>query len=141
MGLRVMSIESRLNIITLLTMRVVFWRANRIKETKALMKGWNRKIQFDIDRMNPFYVAIQEGRASLIKGRYEKPDLIIKASAGNFRKVLRGEVKFEEAFLLKRFEATGSIRDASMFNRMVGVVLESHKRSISTLRWFVGKLI
>ncbi len=128
-----------LNAMILLAMKVVFWRANRIKEARALMKGWNRKIQFDVEGMNPFYVMVQEGLASLVKGGYENPDLTIKATTKNFRKILEGEIKFEEAFLLKQVEAIGSIRDAAIFKRIVGVVLESHKGLISTFRWFFGK--
>lgn len=125
----------------LLAMKIVFWRANRIGKARALMKGWNRKVQFDVEGVSPFYVMIQEGLASLAKGRAEKPDLIIKASNNDFRKMLRGELKFEEAFLRKKFEAIGSIHDAAIFNRIVGIVLESHRRSISTFRRLFGKFI
>ena len=123
----------------LLAMKVVFWRANRIKEARLLMKSWNRKIQFNVEGMSPFYVVVQEGLASLVKGGCENPDLTIKSTTKNFRKILGGEVKFEEAFLLKQVEALGSIRDAAIFKRIVGVVLESHKGFISTFRWFFGK--
>ena len=125
----------------LLAMKIVFWYANRIKEAKALMKGWNRRVQFDIEDTGSFYVVIQEGVASFAKGRCENPDLVLKASNKNFRKILRGEVGFEEAFLLKQFEAIGSIRDAAIFKRIIGVVLESHKGTISIFRWVFGRFI
>lgn len=129
------------NTMILLAMKFVFWRANRIRETKALMKRWNRKVQFDIESVSPFYIMFQESVASLAKGRAEEPDLIIKASINHFRKILKGEVRFEEAFLRKQFEATGSIHDAARFSRIVGVVLESHKRALSTFRRLFGKFI
>jgi putative sterol carrier protein len=130
-----------LNTMILLAMKIVFWRANRIGAAKALMKGWNRKVQFDVESASPFYVRVQEGLASLVEGRAEKPDLIIKARSNNLRKIIRGDLKFEEAFLRKQFEAIGSIHDAAIFNRIVGVVLDSHKGSISIFRRFFGKFI
>ena len=125
----------------LLAMKVVFWYSNRIGEAKALMKGWNRKVQFDVEGMSPFYVMVQEGRSSLSKGKAEKPDVVIKANKNNFKKILRGELKFEEAFVRKQFEAIGPIHDAAKFKRIVGIVLESHKGSISVFQWLVGKFI
>ena len=71
----------------LLAMRIVFWYANRLKQTKVLMKGWNRNVQFHIEGVNPFYARFQDGKASLIKGEWEKPDLIIKGNNKNFRKI------------------------------------------------------
>ena len=125
----------------LLAMRILFWLANGNKEAKALMRGWNRTIKFDIESTAPFYVKIQEGLASVIRGSCEKPDLIMKASNSNFRKMLKGEIQFEEAFLRKQFDAIGSIHDAARFKRIIGLVLESHSRLISAFRLFVGKFI
>ncbi len=125
----------------LLSMKIAFWRANSIKETKALMKGWDREIQFDVEGMNPFYVVVQGGRASVRKGKSEKPDLTIKSSTANFRKIIRGEVNFEEAFIRKQVDAIGSIRDASIFKRIFSVVMESHKGIISIIRKLFGKFI
>jgi len=84
---------------------------------------------------------IQESHASLIKGETEKPDLLIKGSSDNFRKIMRGELRFEEAFLRKKFETAGSIRDAAIFNRIVGIVLDSHKGSVSFFQRFFGRFI
>lgn len=125
----------------LLAMKMLFWYSNRIGEAKALMKGWNRKVQFDVEGMNPFYVMVHEGRASLLKGKAEKPDVVMKANKNNFKKILRGELKFEEAFVRKQFEAIGSIHDAAVFKRIVGIVLDSHKGTISILQRLVGKFI
>ncbi|MBW2609967.1 MAG: SCP2 sterol-binding domain-containing protein [Deltaproteobacteria bacterium] len=125
----------------LFSMRFVIWRANRIKEAKEMMKRWNRKVQFDVTGVTPFYVMVQEGRASVVKGRADKSDLVIKGSQNGFRKILKGELKFEEAFLRKQFETVGSIRDAAIFNRIVGSVLESHKRTLPIFRRFFGKLV
>ena len=125
----------------LLTMKIAFWRANQIKATKALMKGWDREIQFDVEGMSPFYVLVQGGRASVIKGKSEKPDLTIKSSTANLRRIIRGEVNFEEAFIRKQIDAIGSIRDAAIFKRIFGVILESHKGIISIIRKLFGKFI
>jgi putative sterol carrier protein len=122
-------------------MRLLIWRANRVKEAKELMKRWNRKVQFDLTGAPLFHVVFQESLASLVKGRAEKPDLIIKGSRKGFRKIIRGELKFEEAFLRKQFETIGPIRDAAIFNRIVGSVLDSHKGSLPVLRRFFGRFV
>ena len=125
----------------LLAMKMAFWRANSIKATKALMKGWDREIQFDVEGMDSFHVVVQGGRASVRKGKSEKQDLTIKSSTANFRKIIRGEVNFEEAFIRKQVDAIGSIRDASIFKRIFGVTMESHKGTISIARKLFGKFI
>ena len=122
-------------------MRMVYWLANRNKEAQALMRGWNRKIQFEIEGTAPFYVEVQEALASLHKGTQERPDLVMKATGDNFRRMLRGEIQFEEAFLRKQFETIGPVHDAARFKRIVGLVLESHSGLISTFRFLFGKFI
>jgi len=123
------------------SMRFIFWRANRIEEAKALMNRWNRKIQLDLEGMGPCHIKVQDGHSSLVKGETENPDLLIKGNTKNFRKIMRGDLRFEEAFLRKKFEAKGSIRDAAIFNRIVGIVLDSHKRSVTVFQRFFGRFI
>ncbi len=125
----------------LFSMRLIIWRANRVKEAKDLMKRWNRKVQFDLAGVTPFYVSVQEGLASLVKGKAETSNLTIKGSRNGFRKIIKGELKFEEAFLRKQFETIGPIRDAAIFNRIVGSVLDSHKGSLPVMRRFFGRFI
>jgi putative sterol carrier protein len=122
-------------------MKLIIRRANRIKEAKDLMKRWNRKIQFDLTDVTPFYVSVQEGLASVVKGRAEKSDLTIKGSRNGFRKIIKGELKFEEAFLRKQFETIGPIRDAAIFNRIIGAVLDTHKGSLPVLRRILGRFV
>jgi putative sterol carrier protein len=120
---------------------MVFWLANRNKEAQKLMGGWNRTIQFDIEGAPPFFIGIQEGRGSLGKGTCDKPNLTMKTTEGNFRRMLRGEIQFEEAFVRKQFEAIGPVHDAARFKRVVGLVLESHGRLIGTFRSVFGRFI
>lgn len=122
-------------------MKIAFWLANKNKEAKALMRGWNRKIKFDIEGTHAFYVNVQNGSASLIKGDCNNPDLVVKASNSNFRRMLRGEIQFEEAFLRKQIDTVGSIHDAARFKRIIGLVLESHSGLISVFRLLFGKFI
>ena len=125
----------------LLSMRFIFWRANRIEEAKALMTRWNRVIQFEVEDMVPFHVKVQEGHASIFRGETENPDLLIKGNTKNFRKIMRGELRFEEAFLRKKFEASGSIRDAAIFNRIIGIVLDSYKWPVLFFQQLFGRFI
>ncbi len=122
-------------------MKILFRLANKNREVKALMRGWNRTIKFDIDSTAPFYVKTQDGFASVVKGNYEKPDLTMKATNSNFRRILKGDIKFEEAFLRKQIDAVGSIHDAARFKRIIGLVLESHSGLITAFRLFIGKLM
>ena len=122
----------------LFSMRFVIWRANRIDDSKTLMKRWNKRIQFDVSGVAPFYVQIQEGIASLKKGKPDKTDLTIKGSKKGFYKIMRGELKFEEAFLRKQFETIGSIRDAAIFNRIVSTVMDSHKHTLPFMQRIAG---
>ena len=124
-----------------LAMKIAFWLANKNKEAKALMRRWNRKIKFDIEGAPAFYVNVQNGTASLIKGDCNNPDLVVKASNRNFRRMLRGEIQFEEAFLRKQIDTVGSIHDAARFKRIIGLVLESHSGLISAFRLLFGKFI
>ena len=122
-------------------MKILFWLANKNKEVKTLMGGWNRTIKFDIDSTTPFHVKTQDSFASVIKGNCEKPDLIMKATNSNFRRMLKGDIKFEEAFLRKQIDAVGSIHDAARFKRIIGLVLESHSGLIAAFRLSFGKLM
>ena len=125
----------------LFAMKILFWLANKNKEVKTLLGGWNRTIKFDIDSTTPFHVKTQDGFASVIKGNCEKPDLIMKATNSNFRRMLKGDIKFEEAFLRKQIDAVGSIHDAARFKRIIGLVLESHNGLITAFRLSFGKLM
>ena len=124
-----------------LAMKILFWLANKNKEVKALLRGWNRTIKFDIESTAPFYVKTQDGFASVVKGNFEKPDIIMKATNSNFRRMLKGDIQFEEAFLRKQIDAVGSIHDAARFKRVIGLVLESHSGLIAAFRMSFGKLM
>ena len=125
----------------LFAMKMLFWLANRNREAQALMRGWNRKIQFDIEGLPSFIVTIQDGRASIVERNHGTSHLTMKTTENNFRRMLRGEIQFEEAFLRKQFEAIGPVHDAARFKRIVGLVLESHSGLISVFRTLFGRFM
>lgn len=122
-------------------MRVAFWLANRNEQARKLMQGWNRNVQFQIDKVAPFYVLIRDGSAVVSPGLCENPNLVMKASEASFRRMLRGEIQFEEAFIRKQIEAIGSVHDAARFKRIIGIVLERHAPLISVFRSVFGRFI
>lgn len=91
---------------------------NKTPQTQEMMDGWDRIVQFDLEGEPKFYIQTSSQKAALHLGEHSNADVVIKAKASLFLKIIFGEVNADEAFLARQYELVGSVVDGTKFRRL-----------------------
>jgi putative sterol carrier protein len=91
--------------------------ANRKKEVKDLMPD-GTTIQFELKNEKQFYLSFSSGKLSAHDGRVESPSATIRGDKDSFLKLLKGEMRQEEAFFMRKLEVTGPVTYLVRLNRL-----------------------
>ena len=91
--------------------------ANRKKEVKDIMPE-GTTIQCEIQIEKQFYLHFSSGKLSVHSGRYDNPSATIRGDRESFLKLLKGEMRQDEAFFMRKLEVTGPVTYLVRLNRL-----------------------
>ncbi len=91
--------------------------ANRKKEVKDIMPD-GTTIQFELENEKQFYLRFSKGKLSVHSGRCDNPSATIRGERDSFLKLLKGEIRQEEAFFMRKLEVTGPVTYLVRLNRL-----------------------
>ena len=96
-------------------------RLNESHSARNLMEAFPRTIQFDLEgEENKFYMTIEGGRMTILKGVTEKADILIAGDTKEFAKVVRG--KLDVSHTIARGHITiekGKVSEMTLLNRIL----------------------
>ena len=111
--------------------------ANRRKDLKDLMPD-NTTIQFEIDDGRQFFLDFKGGKLSVHDGAKESPTATIRSDSESFIQIMKGELKQDEAFFMRKVEVTGPVTYLVRLNKMAQQVVNSGGVFTRFLLRFVG---
>jgi putative sterol carrier protein len=111
--------------------------ANRRKDLNELMPD-NTTIQFEIDDGREFFLDFKGGKLSVHDGRKELPTATIRSDSESFIKIMKGELKQDEAFFMRKVEVTGPVTYLVRLNKMAQQIVSSGGFFTRFLLRFVG---
>ena len=111
--------------------------ANRRKDLNDLMPD-GTTIQFEIDDGREFYLDFKGGRLSVLDGWKEAPTATIRSDSESFIQIMKGELKQDEAFFMRKVEVTGPVTYLVRLNKMAQQVVNSGGFFTRFLLRFVG---
>jgi putative sterol carrier protein len=91
--------------------------ANRKKEVKEVMPE-GATIQFELQNEEQFYLRFSDGKLFVCSGRCNNPSATIRGDKDSFLKLLKGEMRQEEAFFMRKLEVTGPVTYLLRLNRL-----------------------
>jgi putative sterol carrier protein len=100
-------------------------KTNEVAEAKSLMIGWNKIVQFIVEKEGDFYIKADGGTASFHEGKHEKPDVTMKGPEEVFYKMLTRELDATKAYFTRQYIIEGSMGDAMKFARIAGAVAKA----------------
>ncbi len=118
-------------------LRLFVMLANRRKDLKELMPD-NTTIQFEIDDGREFYLEFKEGKLSVHDGAKDSPTATIRSDGESFIKIMKGELKQDEAFFMRKVEVTGPVIYLVRLNRMAQEIVKSGGLFTRFMLRFVG---
>lgn len=96
-------------------------RLNESASARNLMGTFSRTIQFDLEgEESKFYMTIEGGRMTIVKGIAEKTDIVIAGDTREFVKVVRG--KLDVSHTIARGHITiqkGKVSEMTLLNRIL----------------------
>lgn len=107
-------------------LRVFVHFLNRTPQVRDMLEGWNRTLQFNLEGEPPFYVVVENERASMGRGTADDPDLVLSAPSPLFMGIITNQVNADEAFMNKKYEVVGAPGDATRFRVLGERVQEYH---------------
>jgi putative sterol carrier protein len=117
--------------------RIFATLANRRKDLADVMPE-GTSIQFEIDNGKEFYMELTGGKLSIHDGHRDSPTVTIKSDKESFLKILKGELKQEEAFFMRKVEVTGPVTYVIKLNRLAQEVVSSGGFFSKFMLRFVG---
>jgi len=111
--------------------------ANRRKDLNELMPD-NTTIQFEIDDGREFYLNFKDGKLSVHDGRKDLPTATIRTDGESFIRIMKGELKQDEAFFMRKVEVTGPVTYLVRLNKMAQQIVNSGGFFTRLLLRFVG---
>jgi putative sterol carrier protein len=105
--------------------------ANRRDDLKGIMPE-GTTIQFELQREKQFYITFQNLKLSVKSGRIDSPAATIRGDRDAFLKLLKGQMRQEEAFFMRKIEVVGPVTYLVRLNRM--------GQKVMTSGGFLGKL-
>lgn len=111
--------------------------ANRRKDLNELMPD-NTTIQFEIDDDREFFLDFNGGKLSVHHGRKESPTATIRSDSESFIQIMKGELKQDEAFFMRKVEVSGPVTYLVRLNKMAQQIVNSGGFFTKFLLRFVG---
>ncbi len=111
--------------------------ANRRKDLNELMPD-NTTIQFEIDDGRQFFLDFKGGKLSVHDGAKESPTATIRSDAESFIQIMKGELKQDEAFFMRKVEVTGPVTYLVRLNKLAQQIVNSGGFFTKFLLRFVG---
>ncbi|MDG7013272.1 MAG: SCP2 sterol-binding domain-containing protein [Nitrososphaerota archaeon] len=111
--------------------------ANRRKDLNELMPD-NTTIQFEIDDGREFFLDFGGGKLSVHDGRKESPTATIRSDSESFIQIMKGELKQDEAFFMRKVEVSGPITYLVRLNKMSQQIVNSGGLFTKFMLRFVG---
>ncbi len=111
--------------------------ANRRKDLNELMPD-NTTIQFEIDDGREFFLDFNGGKLSVHGGRKESPTATIRSDSESFIQIMKGELKQDEAFFMRKVEVSGPVTYLVRLNKMSQQIVNSGGFFTKFLLRFVG---
>jgi len=111
--------------------------ANRRKDLNELMPD-NTTIQFEIDDGREFFLDFKGGKLSVHDGREESPTATIRSDSESFIQIMKGELKQDEAFFMRKVEVTGPVTYLVRLNKLAQQIVSSGGFFTKFLLRFVG---
>jgi putative sterol carrier protein len=111
--------------------------ANRRKDLNELMPD-NTTIQFEIDDGREFFLDFKGGKLSVQNGRKESPTATVRSDSESFIQIMKGELKQDEAFFMRKVEVNGPVTYLVRLNKMAQQIVNSGGFFTRFLLRFVG---
>ena len=105
----------------------------------AEMRDWHSQIQFDLTGEDPFYISIAGTQVELHTGRADDPDVVLSGRSDIFFDILVGTIDSDEAYIMKKYDVSGSVVEAMKFRRICELTERAHQATFSALKTF-GKI-
>jgi putative sterol carrier protein len=102
----------------------------------AEMQDWQSEIQFDLNGEDPFYISIAKTHVELHTGRVDDPDVVLSGRSDIFFDILIGRLDPDEAYIMKKYDVSGSVVEAMKFRRICELTEQTHKTTFSALKTF-----
>jgi putative sterol carrier protein len=102
----------------------------------AEMGDWQSEIQFDLAGEDPFYISIARTQVDLHTGKIGNPDVVLSGRSDTFFDILIGKLDPDEAYVMKKYDVSGSVVEAMKFRRICELTEQAHKTTFSALKAF-----
>lgn len=83
---------------------------------------FNATIQFDLagDNGGQWYVAVDEGNATVTEGQHEQPAATIRMTASDFADMMTGNLDPMNAFMMGKVKVEGDLNSVMKFQTLFG---------------------
>lgn len=98
----------------------------------------NTTIQFVLEDGKEFFLEFKAGKLSVHNGAKDSPTATIRADSESFIKIMKGELKQDEAFFMRKVEVTGPVTYLVRLNKTAQQVVKSGGFLTRFLLRFVG---
>jgi putative sterol carrier protein len=88
----------------------------------AKLKGVTAVYQFDLsgDNGGVFHAAVDDGKANLVEGAHDNPNITITMSAEDFESMLDGKLNATSAFMAGKLKVKGDMSLAMKLQSLLG---------------------
>ena len=104
---------------------------NSPKAQKILAaENWDVVLQFDLKtEEKPFYIKVENGKASLIAGKHSNPTLLITGDGKGVAKASRGQGDFTHAISREQIEIKkGKVMELIRYGRTINAALKEKNK-------------
>ena len=86
------------------------------------IKGVEAVFQFELtgDDGGTFYANVTEGNAEIVEGNHDSPNVTIIMDAGDFEKLMSGELNATSAFMAGKLKVKGDMSLAMKLQALIG---------------------
>ncbi len=97
---------------------------NEISDLQDEVDGWNRKIQFQMDGLGKYWIAINAGQFTYGAGMLADPGLTLTLSADEAAQIFAGDKDAKAAYMSGALKVQGELPDAVKLQSLIGIVCE-----------------
>jgi putative sterol carrier protein len=95
---------------------------NELEDLQEEVQDWSRRVQFILDGLGMFWIAVEDGRFTNGEGTADNPDLALTMSAADAALIFAGDKDAQGTFLSGALKVEGSLPDAIKMQTLIELV-------------------